>query len=132
MRAFVDTNILVYAATFDRRTEVADHLLAASPGIAVQSFNEFANVARKRLRWDWARIEAALAVFHIICPAPQALTVEVHRHGITLIRRYQFSVYDAMIVAAAMAADCDTLWSEDMHDGLVVENRLTVRNPFSA
>ena len=37
-----------------------------------------------------------------------------------------------MIVAAALAADCDTLWSEDMHHGLVVERTLTIRNRFSA
>jgi predicted nucleic acid-binding protein len=35
-----------------------------------------------------------------------------------------------MIAAAALAADCDTLWSEDMQDGMVVEGRLKIVNPF--
>jgi predicted nucleic acid-binding protein len=35
-----------------------------------------------------------------------------------------------MIVAAALRADCDTLWSEDMHNGLIIENRLRILNPF--
>ena len=47
-------------------------------------------------------------------------------------RRYKIAFYDAAIVAAALLADCDTLWSEDMHDGLVIDGRLTIRNPFAA
>ena len=33
-----------------------------------------------------------------------------------------------MIAAAALDSGCDTLWSEDMHDGLVIDGRLTVVN----
>ena len=59
------------------------------------------------------------------------LTVETHELGMALAERHGFSVYDAMIVAAALSADCDTLWSEDMQDGLLVEGSLTIRNPFA-
>lgn len=38
--------------------------------------------------------------------------------------------YDAMIVASALLAECDTLYSEDMQDGLLIEERLRIRNPF--
>ena len=48
-----------------------------------------------------------------------------------LAERYQFRIYDAMIVAAALAAGCDTLWSEDMQDGLMIDDRLAIRNPFA-
>jgi predicted nucleic acid-binding protein len=41
------------------------------------------------------------------------------------------NVYDGMIVAAAQLAGCRVLYSEDMHDGLVID-RLTIRNPFAA
>ena len=37
-----------------------------------------------------------------------------------------------MIVASAMEHGCDTIWSEDMHNGLVIENRLRILNPFMA
>jgi predicted nucleic acid-binding protein len=36
-----------------------------------------------------------------------------------------------MIVAAALLAGCDTLYTEDMHPGLVIENRLRIVNPFA-
>jgi predicted nucleic acid-binding protein len=47
-----------------------------------------------------------------------------------LARRYTLSHWDALIVAAALTARCDLLYSEDLQDGLVVDGRLTVVNPF--
>jgi len=44
--------------------------------------------------------------------------------------RYGLSIFDAMIAASALHADCDTLWSEDMQDGMTLENRLRIVNPF--
>jgi len=60
------------------------------------------------------------------------LTVETHTLGRALAERYRLSVYDAMIVAAALLAGAPVLWTEDMQDGLVVEGVLTLRNPFAA
>jgi predicted nucleic acid-binding protein len=56
--------------------------------------------------------------------------VETHLEGLALSERYGLSVYDAMIVAAALEGQCETLWSEDMQDGLVINNRLIIRDPF--
>jgi predicted nucleic acid-binding protein len=60
------------------------------------------------------------------------LTVEIRETGLALAERYRLSIYDAMIAASALHADCDTLWSEDMQDGLVLDGRLRVVNPFHA
>nr|MBP8020297.1 hypothetical protein [Agitococcus sp.] len=60
----------------------------------------------------------------------QPLTVETHAQGLTLAERYHFSVYDSMIVAAALLAQCRILYSEDMQHGLLVEGRLLIQNPF--
>jgi predicted nucleic acid-binding protein len=49
-----------------------------------------------------------------------------------LAERYTLSTFDAMIVASALDADCDRLWSEDMHHGLVIDTRLRIENPFRA
>jgi predicted nucleic acid-binding protein len=58
------------------------------------------------------------------------LTLETHERGLALAERYQLSVYDGMIVAAAQLAGCRVLYSEDMHDGLVIDG-LTIRNPYA-
>jgi len=60
------------------------------------------------------------------------LTIDVHETGVSLAERYGLSIYDAMIAASALHADCDTLWSEDMQDGSVLDDRLRVVNPFRA
>lgn len=59
------------------------------------------------------------------------LTLQTHEIGRALAERYSFSVYDAMIVAAAVIAGCTTLWTEDMHNGLLVENQLQLVNRFA-
>ena len=59
----------------------------------------------------------------------QPLTIDIHETGVRLAERYGLSIYDAMIAALALHADCDTLWSEDMQDGIVLDDRLRVVNP---
>jgi predicted nucleic acid-binding protein len=59
------------------------------------------------------------------------MTVEIHGTGLALAERYGLSTYDAMIAASALHADCDMLWSEDMQDGMIIENRMRVSNPFN-
>ena len=58
------------------------------------------------------------------------MTIETHETALRIIDRYGFRIYDALIIAAALAAGCTTLLSEDMQDGQVIEGKLTVRNPF--
>ena len=59
------------------------------------------------------------------------MTVETHDRAVRIAERYSLSIYDALIVSAALLADCKTLHSEDMQDGQVIERRLTIRNPFT-
>ena len=130
MTAFVDTNILFYAVSSDPRYRAATALLGTGPSIAVQSLNEFALAARRRARRDWPEIETAIAWVLSCCPDPVPLTLPIHQAGLALAQRYRLNLHDSMIVAAAIASGADTLWSEDMQDGLVVDGRLTIRNPF--
>ncbi len=58
------------------------------------------------------------------------VTLETHETGLALAERYSLSIYDAMIAASAFHADCDTLWSEDMQHGMVLDDRLRIANPF--
>lgn len=63
VRRFFDTNVLIYAfAADDRRSLRAEELLAEGGVIGVQVLNEFSSVARRKLQWQWAQIESALAI----------------------------------------------------------------------
>jgi predicted nucleic acid-binding protein len=37
-----------------------------------------------------------------------------------------------MIAAAALHAECDTLWSEDLQHGMALDQGLRILNPFLA
>jgi len=129
-KAFLDTNVILYAASMDAsKAARAEALIEAGGLISVQVLNEIANVARRKMALAWPEVHALLnSVRGLLEVAPP--TVETHREGLALSERYGLSVYDAMIVAAALEGDCETLWSEDMQDGLVVNNRLIIRDPF--
>ena len=129
--SFIDTNVLVYLASGDRtKADRAETLVAdAGATISVQVLNELANVARRKMRLSWTETHAFLSTIRALLPA-QPLTLEVHETGLDLAERYGLSIYDAMIAASALHADCDTLWSEDMQHGLTLENRLRIVNPF--
>jgi len=66
-------------------------------------------------------------------PLPaQPLTLDVPETGLGLAERCGLSIFDAMIAASALHAGCEALWSEDMQDGMTLENRPRIVNPFSA
>jgi predicted nucleic acid-binding protein len=79
---------------------------------------------------SWEEIEEALAAIRVLCPSPAPLTIETHEAGRRIAAGYGYSMFDSVIAASALEAECDTLYSEDLQDGQVIEGRLTVRNPF--
>jgi predicted nucleic acid-binding protein len=130
-RPFVDTNVLLYLLSGDpAKAERAEALLSSRIIISVQVLNEFANVARRKLGLPWPEVEQALIDIRRFSSV-QPLMLDTHERGLALAKRYQLSVYDAMIAAAALEAGCTTLASEDFSTGQRFENRLTVRNPFA-
>ena len=129
MSAFFDTNLFVYAFSDGPKQTAARMALADGGFVSVQVLNEFADVMRRKQRCAWSEIEAALAVVQIRFPEPLPLTVETHGAALSLARDHALSFYDALIVASALEAGCDTLFSEDMQDGRAFGG-LTIRNPF--
>ena len=61
-----------------------------------------------------------------------SIDMATHERGLEIAKKYGFSIYDSMIVATALQGECDTLYSEDMQDGLLIEGRLRIVNPFAA
>ncbi|MCK9387700.1 MAG: PIN domain-containing protein [Sulfuritalea sp.] len=130
MPAFVDTNVAVYALGRDSDKKArAKQVLDAAPIASSQVINEAISVLTGKQRF--AREEAyevADALMKLVAVAP--VTANTVRDAMTLGLRYGLNHWDALIVAAALSTDCDTLYSEDMQDGQVFEGRLTVKNPF--
>ncbi|WP_206667859.1 PIN domain-containing protein [Sphingomonas glacialis] len=93
--------------------------------------NEVATVVLRKLAFSFPEVLDVLDRLRAVATVVP-LTIETPELALQLHARYRFAIYDCLIVAAALLADCDTLWSEDMHHGLVIEGRLTIRNPFAA
>lgn len=127
-----DTNVVVYLASGEPTKAVrAESIIAGGGTISVQVLNEITNVARRKMRMSWQETHAFLSMIRGLLPV-EPLTIETHETGLTLAERYGLSTFDAMIAASALLADCDTLWSEDMQDELVIDGRLRIANPFRA
>ncbi len=132
-KPFFDTNVLVYALAHDeRRTPVAEALLDNGGVISVQVLNELVAVGRRKLGKEWSEIEEALGAIRALCDRALPVTIETHEAALRLAGRYGFRIYDALIVAAAVEAGCDTLYTEDLQAGQVIDGQLVVTNPFPA
>ncbi len=129
MSTFFDTNVLIYAQEAGRKGDLARAALAVGGKISVQVLNEFAAVSRRKQGKDWPEIAEAIDDALVLVDPPVPLTLELHAAAVTFARDHGFSFYDALIVAAAVEAGCDTLYSEDMQHGRAIGG-LTIRNPF--
>jgi predicted nucleic acid-binding protein len=127
---FFDSNVLLYATSLDHTKADRVRVLLASGGtISVQVLNEIAHVALRKFKMSWADTKSFLSTINDLLTV-EPLTADTHATGLRLAERYGFAIYDSTIVAAALAADCGTLWSEDMQDGMLVDHRLRIVNPF--
>jgi predicted nucleic acid-binding protein len=129
---FFDTNVVLYLLSADTaKADRAEELLAIGGTISVQVLNEFAAVASRKRRMSWIEIREVLAQIRAVC-AVEPMTIDTHERSLRIAERYGLSIYDALIVSAALLANCKTLHSEDMQDGQVIERQLTIRNPFTS
>jgi predicted nucleic acid-binding protein len=132
VKAFFDTNVLIYAvAEDDPRTAQAEELLASGGVLSVQVLNEFVSVARRKILMPWSDVTQALAAFRVLCPSPLPITVETHDAAVRIAATHGYHIFDALIIAAALEAGCATLYSEDLRDGQTIAGQLTIRNPFA-
>ena len=111
------------------KADKAEAILEAGGVISVQVLNEVVSVCQRKLKMHWDEIDAVLqAVKASMQVVP--LTQATHELAVQLCKRYQLSFYDAHICAAAIIAGSKMVLSEDMQDGMVVDN-LVVKNPFN-
>lgn len=109
---FLDSNIHISAVSDVPRSETARELVRQHFVISVESLNEFANVARRKLRMPWSQIGENSALY--------------------LASRYEYSCSDACILAAAIRSRASVLDSKDMHSGQKLEEGVWIVNPFEA
>jgi len=123
----LDTNVLVYCHSNDEleKQEIATSLFAFYPVVSTQVLSEYLNVVKRTLKLPKDEVmDICLQNIELCILQPVALTTL--RTARNLIDRYDFQLFDSIIVAAALEANCHILYSEDLQHGLVVEKRLEI------
>jgi len=128
--SFLDSNVILYLASGQQaKADRAEELVGSGGTISVQVLNEIANVARRKMGMSWVETRDFLSMVRSLLKV-EPVTIETQDTGTHLAEVYRLSVYDAMIASAALLAECDTLFSEALQDGLLIDGRLRVTNPF--
>ena len=131
---FFDSNVLVYIAINQdaAKKKVAIQLVASaienqSGCISLQVLREVANCLFKKSNDSIEHIRETLSGFDALDCLDESR--DLLDRAIEIKDEYGIQFYDALIVAAAEAAGCETLYSEDMGDGQIYGGILIV-NPF--
>jgi predicted nucleic acid-binding protein len=138
---FLDSNIWLYGLMFDpdsnREEEIRKHSLAIqlteveNNVISNQVINEICCVLRRKAAFAESQIKQIIQEFYDRCTVVE-LNFDILVNASDLRNRYGFSFWDGLIVASALHANTDVLYSEDMQSGLKVCDRLEIVNPFKS
>ncbi|MCA4896805.1 MAG: PIN domain-containing protein [Cytophagales bacterium] len=131
LKVFIDSNIIVYLVDnrSKEKTKKAQDFLSPDFFISTQVITENVNVCLKKLHlnkettFDFAR--RILNRFRIL-----QITEATLLKSFEISIKYQLSSWDSIITATAILNNCSIIYSEDMQDGLIVENSVTIINPF--
>ena len=130
MRAdFFDTDIVLYLLDDGPKADIAAGLLANGGAISVQVLNEALVNCIRKAGMSWQEAGNFLGGLRQLCEVID-LSAGIHDVGLALGERHGFSVYDAMIVSAALTGGCERLYTEDLQHGQLIEGRLRIVNPF--
>ena len=137
-KIFWDSNLWIYFFTVSSvsdeisKSNTVKSMLIQSSILysSAQVFNEVANVLQKKFKFSETDTLLILQEINSLTTCVP-LTANLSFKALDLKARYKLSWFDSLIVAAALEARCNLLYTEDLHDGLVIEQTLTIKNPFS-
>lgn len=130
---FIDSNVWIYALTIQddpTKTHQAHHLINTQTTIAVstQVINEVCVNLLKKAAFTEAELRDIADDFFVQCNVME-FDQNIIRNASFLREGHHLSFWDSLIVASALASGATVLYSEDMHDGLIIEG-ITILNPF--
>ena len=129
---FLDTNVIIYAHTdLDlRKQQIAQQLISLNETIvSTQVLQETANILFKKFQFPWSEILTVLAEASKNNYLYINIFSTIH-DACRVADRYGFSFYDSLIVATALESGATVLYSEDLQDGQIIDQVLTIKNPF--
>jgi predicted nucleic acid-binding protein len=130
-KIFFDTNTLLYLLSSDnKKADWVSNNLRHHNVISVQVLNEFTSASLRKIKISSSELDEFLdlftSTFHV-----RSLDIDTFETGLMVSRRYGYQHYDSMIIAAALQAGCERLYSEDMQHRQIIDKRLQIVNPFA-
>lgn len=127
----LDTNVLIYLHDLSapEKRAIASELLADLPAIPSQVISEYLNTCRRLLNLPKAQLLKLSSELLIDCEIIP-VTADTLAYAADLVLKYQFQLFDLVIIAASIEGKCEVLYSEDMQHQLVVDKSITIINPF--
>jgi predicted nucleic acid-binding protein len=129
-KIFFDTNTLIYLLSSDnKKADWVSKNLQQHNVISVQVLNEFTSASLRKIKISNTELDEFLDLFTSTFQV-RSLDMDTFETGLMVSRRYGYQHYDSMIIAAALQAGCERLYSEDMQHRQVIDKRLQIVNPF--
>jgi predicted nucleic acid-binding protein len=127
----LDSNILIYNHSLDYENKrlIARNFFKESPIVSSQVISEYLNVMRRNFKMQKQELLHLCSLWLEKCYI-QPVVLSTIKLAQNLINKYDFQIFDGIIIAAALEANCSILYSEDMQNGQIVENTLKIVNPF--
>jgi predicted nucleic acid-binding protein len=130
-KIFFDTNTLLYLLSSDnKKADWVSENLQQHNVISVQVLNEFTSASLRKTKLSNGELDEFLDLFTSIFQV-RSLDIDTFKTGLMVSRRYGYQHYDSMIIAAALQAGCERLYSEDMQHRQIIDKRLQIVNPFA-
>ncbi|MFM5889044.1 MAG: PIN domain-containing protein [Dolichospermum sp.] len=139
LKIFIDSNIWLYRFLSDqdsnpqedaRKRKIAIELTNLSTiFVSTQVINEVCFVLKRKALFSELQIYQLIEEFEIRCIVID-ITTSIIKKASQLRNEYSLSFWDGLIVSSALAANVNIIYSEDMQDGLIVDEKLTIINPF--
>jgi len=127
----LDSNILIYNHSLDNEIKrlIAGDFFKENPVVSSQVISEYLNVMKRVFKMQKLELLHLCSLWLEKCSV-QPVILSTIKLAQGLIVKYGFEIFDGVIIAAALEADCEILYSEDMQDGQIIENKLKIVNPF--
>jgi predicted nucleic acid-binding protein len=129
-KIFFDTNTLLYLLSSDtKKADWVSKNLQQSNVISIQVLNEFTSASIRKIKISNSELDEFLDLFTSTFNV-KSLDIDTFETGLMVSRRYGYQHYDSMIIAAALQAGCEKLYSEDMQHRQIIDKKLQIVNPF--
>ena len=127
----LDTNVLLYLydSSDQAKRHVSESIIALNPIISTQVVSEFINVTKRLMKLPKKEV---LFKCNRVFDRCQIVSVDqdILEHSYYILKKYDFQIFDSIIISSTLAAGCNTLYSEDLQHNQLIEGKLNIINPF--